>query len=375
MADTGNNRLYGLQMLRFFAAFSVLLGHVMHEALSFAFGGTESPAIFAQNNFGAGVDVFFVISGFIMFYISDGKFGQPGAQRAFLTRRLIRLVPLYWLFTLLMLLATVVLPAQLAHSQLNLGHVLASFLFIPWPDSTGLAHPVLGLGWTLNYEMFFYVVFSLALLLPQRLGLLAITGFFVGLTLINALVGPTQTQIAFWTDPIILEFLLGIGLAMLAKSRLQLSTPIAVLLLVTGIAGIAFAPMLGLGGPYSRFIVAGIPASLIVAAAVFGLRETPRGIAKALVLGGDASYALYLSHPFSINVVVLAWAKLHLGSPWLFIATAVVCAIAGAVVLHFAIERPLLGWLNARFTQRPGDAVRSTREVARPRGVEPLSAP
>jgi peptidoglycan/LPS O-acetylase OafA/YrhL len=188
----------GCRCCGFFAAFSVLLGHVMHEALSFAFGGTESPAIFAQNNFGAGVDVFFVVSGFIMFYISDGKFGQPGAQRAFLIRRLIGSCRSNWL-----------LHASdarrhgggtrptCARGQLDIGHVLASFVFIPWADSTGLAHPVLGLGWTLNYEMFFYVVFSLALLLPQRLGVLAITGLFVGLTLVNALVGPTQTQIAF----------------------------------------------------------------------------------------------------------------------------------------------------------------------------------
>src|SRR3569623_79790 len=176
MADA--RRLDGLQILRFFAAFAVLLEHVVHEALSF---GIADPALHALEafDFGVGVDVFFVISGFIMYYISAGEFGRPGAQSRFLPRRIIRLVPLYWLFTLAMLAAMLLVPGQLAHTVLDPLHILASFVFVPWLDSTGLAHPILGLGWTLNYEMYFYVLFSFALLLPRRIGLLALTALFL----------------------------------------------------------------------------------------------------------------------------------------------------------------------------------------------------
>ena len=67
---------------------------------------------------------------------------------------------------------------------------------------------------------------------------------------------------------------------------------------------------------------------------------------QLLVLGGDASYALYLSHPFSINLVVLVWQKLHLGSPWLFALSAIAAAVLVSVAVHLALERPLTRWLH-----------------------------
>ena len=191
----------------------------MHEAMSFGIAQDQTLAALEPFDFGVGVDVFFVISGFIMAYITADKFGRPGASGQFLTRRLIRLVPLYWLFTLAMLAAMVLVPGQLAHTALNPAHILASYLFIPWLDSTGLAHPILGLGWTLNYEMYFYVIFAVMLFLPRRIGLWSLAVLFCALALLHPAIDPAQVQLSFWTDPIILEFLFGIGLAMLGRQR------------------------------------------------------------------------------------------------------------------------------------------------------------
>ena len=359
MADPNGSRLYGLQILRFFAAFAVLFEHVMHEALSFGIVQDQTLATLEPFDFGVGVDVFFVISGFIMYYISVDKFGRPGAPGQFLTRRLIRLVPLYWLFTLAMLAAMLLVPGQLAHTVLNPAHILASYLFVPWADATGLAHPILGLGWTLNYEMYFYVIFSVMLFLPRRVGLWSLAALFCVLALLHPAIDPAQVQLSFWTDPIILEFIFGIGLAMLATSGAKLPGWAAAALIFLGIAGLALGQLTGFGGAYHRMLLSGVPAALVVAGTVFGPMQQPRRLGTWLVLGGDASFALYLSHPFSINVVILAWQKLHLGAPWLFIAVTIVVAVAAAIVIHLVVERPLLRRLNAG----PARPVRSADPV------------
>ena len=353
MSSPTPQRLDGLQMLRFFAAFAVLLEHVMHEALSFGIAPDGLIAKLEPVDFGVGVDVFFVISGFIMLHISADKFGTPGAPRDFLLRRIIRLVPLYWLFTIAMLVATVLVPGQLAHNSLNPAHAVASFGFIPWLDSTGLAHPVLGLGWTLNYEMYFYAVFALMLLVPLSAGVWTIAGLFVVLSFAHLLLPPSQVQAYFWTDPIILEFLFGIGLALLLKRGVMLPRWMAPLQVVLGIAGLGLGQLIDIGGPFDRALTSGIPAALVVAGTVFSRPRALGWTGKALVLGGDASYALYLSRPFSINVVILGWQKLHLNSPWLFMGATIVVSIAAAIVVHLVLERSLLRRLNAALKPRP----------------------
>jgi len=350
----GPARLDGLQMLRFFAAASVLFVHTLHEALSFDFAGPQSAVARAESwNFGAGVDVFFVLSGFLMFYISSDSFGAPGAQAKFLWRRIVRLVPLYWLFTVAMLLAMVAVPGQLAHTQIQPAHALASFAFVPWLDATGLPHPILGLGWTLNYEMFFYLVFSFALLLPRRIGLTAIFALFAIFALINSLLDPSWVQAKFWSDPIIIEFLFGIGLAIAARRGWALPAGIAWAAIAFGLAGLALAPRLaGNENELLRVLANGIPAALMVAGAGSLRFARLSGPGRWLVLGGDASYALYLSHPFTINVMVLAWEKLHLGSPWAFAALTGVVAVAASLVIHVVLERPLTRYLQGLGTTR-----------------------
>ena len=334
-------------MLRFLAAGSVLFVHTLHEALSFDFAGANSAMATVETwNFGSGVDVFFVLSGFLMFYISSESFGTPGAQGKFLWRRIVRLVPLYWLFTAAMVLAMVVVPGQLAHTQVQPTHVLASFLFVPWLDSTALPHPILGLGWTLNYEMFFYLVFSFALLLPRRVGLTAIIALFIVFAVIDPLIDPRWVQARFWTDPIIIEFLFGIGLAVLARRGLTLPRPAAWAALALGLLGLALAPTPANESDLLRPFAEGIPAALMVAgAASLTFRRLSRG-GRWLVLGGDASYALYLSHPFTINVMVLVWEKLHFQSPWAFAAVTGVLAIAASVIIHVVLERPVTRFLQ-----------------------------
>ncbi len=159
-AHDAGRRLDNIQLLRALAALSVVITHTLHET------GAHEQTL----NLGFGVDVFFVISGFIMAQTSLREFGMAGAPLRFFLRRLARVAPIYWLLTTLMLAGSLIAPSLLNVPTGGLGHIVASYLFIPDARGAGEMRPVLALGWTLNYEMFFYALFSLALLAPARWG-------------------------------------------------------------------------------------------------------------------------------------------------------------------------------------------------------------
>ena len=143
-------RLDRLQTLRFLAATAIVVRHVFMELEQ------HGIVFFGRDNvlaipWGAGVDVFFVISGFVITFGAVDKGSSAGAAGDFIVRRLIRLWPTYAFFTALMLVAMAVVPAMLNHSTIDPAHTAASFAFIPWPEpGDGSFYPVLGQGWTLN---------------------------------------------------------------------------------------------------------------------------------------------------------------------------------------------------------------------------------
>ena len=150
--------IYSLQYLRFFAAILVVLAHTtdsLYLTLS-----NDNFGIFTRG--GRGVDIFFVISGFIMIYITQNK-GISGFQ--FIISRLTRVAPLYWFFTSLMIFATIFLSGMVNSNSIDLYSILTSYIFIPWVHpSNGDVQPILRQGWTLNLEFFFYIIFYLGFL-------------------------------------------------------------------------------------------------------------------------------------------------------------------------------------------------------------------
>jgi exopolysaccharide production protein ExoZ len=196
--------IYNLQYLRALAALLVVFYH--GEAIWNQFAAHKM-ALFDAG--AGGVDVFFVISGLIMWVTTcDGRHSAG----AFIRNRLIRIVPLYWLMTALKLALALALPF-LTDLQLDPVHITASFAFVAWPEpGTGIYAPLLQPGWTLNLEMFFYAAFAAALLLPVRLRPLAICGF-LALCTVAGLNAIENSSGAFYGSPIVLEFAAGIVLA------------------------------------------------------------------------------------------------------------------------------------------------------------------
>ena len=122
--------------------------------------------------------MFFVISGFIMVYVSR-NFSGPGGAADFAIRRVIRVVPLYWLFTGVFVALLLFWPSIFSTLKLSARHTAESFLFIPTVNNVGDYYPVLGVGWTLNYEMYFYAIFAVLLLVPISRSVMITAVFFL----------------------------------------------------------------------------------------------------------------------------------------------------------------------------------------------------
>jgi peptidoglycan/LPS O-acetylase OafA/YrhL len=159
----------------------------------------------------AGVDIFFVISGFVMALSSRSLAHKVSPGFEFLKRRVERIFPLYWIFTTLKIAIAIAIPASMVNGLGSTWHVIGSYLLIPSMGSSGTSFPILLVGWTLELEMMFYVVFAIALGLRARpllilipvLGLTALLPFAVHL--------PASPWEAY-CNPIVVEFLFGIGL-------------------------------------------------------------------------------------------------------------------------------------------------------------------
>ena len=333
-------RIPSVQVVRALAALLVVAGHGLYEARAFDASGHVA-RIAEWPLWTLGVDLFFVLSGFIMMWTFGEHFGRPGAWREFLARRLARIVPLYWMFTGLMIAATLLVPQRLESAAFSLEHAILSLLFIPHIAPQGGFHPILSLGWTLMYEMFFYLSFAVALMLPRRAGLAMLSVLFA---MLFALASTTSLLPAalrmFWGDTVLFEFLLGVLFYFIQRDgRLEMKR-LAPLLLVCASIGIAALR----SGTGLRLFQYGVPALGVFSFVYWMLPEVKLRTWIVLVLVGEASYTLYLSHPFVLEAVKIVVGLAPLAPPvalWLFLPAAITAAVAFSLLFHARVERPL----------------------------------
>ena len=341
--------LVSLQVLRAVAALLVLVHHAGHDADAIAaWSGAPALQLDRAFDFGFGIHLFFVISGFIMLRTARG-YGSARGAATFMARRLVRVVPLYWLMTSLVLLGAVVAPGLLNAPPGGAAVVLGSYAFVPVPRVDGTIQPVLGQGWTLDYEMFFYGLFALAMLLPRRAALASLSAALVGLVVTGRLVEPPIAAVAVWTDGLLLEFLFGLALGLAAERGLTLGTAGAVAAVMLGaVAAIALGPATGRFASVPAWMAGGGPAALVVGGCVLGPRWRALPALWVPLLVGDASYSLYLSHPFAVRLLRSAWlaAMPSAAPPWLYLAVACLAAILGGLALHRWVERPMTARLQ-----------------------------
>ena len=294
----------------------------------------------------SGVDIFFVISGFVMAVTLPGLAKFEHKAWLFLQRRLVRIVPLYWIFTTLRLLRLKYAPPVGEQSAGSLWHIIASYLFIPAAGANGSALPLLSTGWTLNYEMLFYLLFALALALEIRplvfllptLGALALVGWHDH---------PSWPAFTTLASPIVLEFLFGAVLAHFALQRRLPGARMGVLLLLGGFTAIVTIPP----DSMPRFVSWGLPAAAIVTGAVAAEDAFGKKLPRWLLELGNASYAIYLVHLLVVSVCWLVLLRLH-QSGTVALVEMITLALAGSAaageIVHRLIELPVMRLLRGK---------------------------
>lgn len=323
-----------LQALRALAAWMVVAHHLRGPL------GQIWPPLGDTLIFASGVDIFFVLSGYVMVASTNGR---SLSAVSFWRRRLTRLAPLYWLVTTAILLALLIGLSPVGVAAWSWRDVAASYLFLGAGRADGYPGPLLGVGWTLAYEAFFYAIFGLALTLRAKAAVAAIA-VIVACVLIGGATAPTSFAGQFYTAPILLEFAFGAGLARLSPNRGG-----GVLLGVGALGLFAGAACLGVIAPagdlitpggegaHWRTLFFGVPAALIVAGAVASERAGAVCRNRLLLDQGDASFALYLIHLPVIQVL----AKVAPSGEAVLLMAPPVLAIA-AHYAHQGWERPVL---------------------------------
>lgn len=316
--------LISVQALRALAAWVVVGHHFMgtffdyeaHNPLEF---------VFADKG-GIGVDVFFVISGLVIFLATADKSVTP---RQFILMRVARIVPAYWFYTLVTAVVIAVVPSMFPDDHLELGHALMSLLFLcaEHPGGYGV-YPLLNVGWTLNFEMLFYALFAIALMVPPsyRLWVVAVLLFLV------CYIGPGLDLTSdFYRQDMVFEFLMGVVIGMLYRRGLFRAR--------------AWLPLLGIvvacaaiyqGADIPRVLEWGVPSAMLVMSFVM-LEPFFQG-SRFMKMLGDCSYSVYLLH----DLVLCAgrWVVGHTAiSPYLILPVCIVLTASGAFYSYHWLEK------------------------------------
>jgi peptidoglycan/LPS O-acetylase OafA/YrhL len=328
--------LLGVQCLRALAALMVVAYHAADQWTAHRPG--YPPGDWWPNG-SAGVDVFFVISGLVMTVSVQRNAGRPHAAATFLKDRIIRIVPLYWIVTALKIAAVLALPALAERTRLDPGYVAGSLALLPVRDWTGVIRPVLPVGWTLTYEMFFYILVAAALLAKVPLPRVCVPALLAVAAL--ACAGPDNG----FANTIVLEFLFGIAIGRCVP-RLQALPPLACG--AAGLAALALLAAVPVFGGLLRPLTWGLPAAAVVAATVATEMPLRRVMPGWLLAAGNASYATYLTHGFVVPAVFIIVTRLLPGGMAAMIALTLLASAAAGQVTHALIEQPLLLRLRTR---------------------------
>ncbi len=362
-------KLPNIQILRACAALMIVVYHCGIETgrLSAVVGGSK---LFDESAWGSGVPLFFAISGFIMVVTSARAFGSSSAAIDFMRRRIIRIVPLYWLVTTFALVGILVAPSLSKAPPGDHLYVVASYLFWPYMRLTGDIRPLATPGWTLNLEMLFYVVFAISLLFRRRVGLLLLftsLGLLVAARVSGLLSG---VALNFWGDPIVLGFLFGaaVGIAYVNGLRLSGLSAITMMAIGFGIMLLSWVPA-DAEDSLSLRLAEAAPATLVLIGIALGPQvDADRNVWRSGLAIGNASYSLYLMQEFLLRLLSLSWFKgpLAILPLWAFVPIGIAITVFVALTMYRYFEKPVTVWLNGdkhRQSQRIVDRLR--RPLAR----------
>jgi len=319
MLSKYQERFNTIQALRGIAAFAVVLCHIY----------------FNTNSVGAfGVDIFFCISGFIMMHVTEN------GTKHFLQKRMLRILPLYWGLTLISFSAILMFPKLINLNESTLETLLKSFFFIPYKRN-GLVEPILQVGWTLNLEMCFYVLFFLSAKIKRDVRHFICSGMLIFLVLSGIFIKTDNLIFNFFTKPIMLEFVLGMFTFVIFK-KMRYNNRFANHIALKIIPFVLILYMILMQhyelAHYDRFFLYGIPAMFLLLCFIMGFKDYE--LPKPMIILGNISFSLYLIHYPTLvvfNKLVYPLDKINIFS----LSTSlgyIACSITCAYISWYLIE-------------------------------------
>ena len=360
-------KLNSIQFLRAIAALLVVYEHSMDVVNKQ--GASWQSNFYHLDNFGCiGVDLFFVISGFIITYVAH-KYTGTAQGIQFLVKRFARINPAYYIATILYLGSLLI---SLKSKNIPFVDVLDvtitssmdTILVVPTSAKLSEFRPLLSIGWTLAFEWLFYILFSILILFNIKLKTIILPSLILLLIIAGRLIRPGDFRLQFITNPIMLEFILGIIICQLLIQIKKIPTAVAFTLLAIGIISYGLLIRFGYGNVWShlktitgklslsRFFLWGIPSGCIVTGSVF-LEKSGRLSRlfknKWSLLLGNASYSIYLIHYTILGLLLILYTKTGpLLPPDALIWSQLMIVVAISIAFYKQVEQPLL-----RYMQKP----------------------
>ncbi len=344
------HKIESIQILRGLAALLVVFLHACHD-VSHKIVNSIILNFYNLSLFGGiGIDIFFIISGFIMIFIHGYDFNKKKAPVIFLLKRLIRIVPLYWIFTLFSAAILLFFPELFTKGkQFDLSHLISSLLFFPWYNSVGEIFPVLPVGWSLNVELYFYFIFSLTLFFPRKYFYISISAIFISVILLVKFFNLTSPFSLMVGNYIVLEFLIGIYLGLLYQKNMMLLNYWFWIFISTLLI---FSNIFIMYDSEYRVITTGIPCALLIYA-MLSIEKNKKDYSfnRWLFLLGNASYSIYITHIFfykgTIKVIYRLFGEIN---PDVIILISVLLSILGGFFIYLTIEKPMYLYMNKKYT-------------------------
>lgn len=337
------NKYDTIQIFRFIAALMVIILHSTYYTYERLNAG-----ITIYNQGAHGVRLFFVISGLVMVLSSENLKGKANGWKIFSIKRIIRIVPIYWIIMTYKLFVLIFASSLVYHTKMDIGYILKSYFFIPALNVDGKLSPLLGVGWTLNFEMFFYLMFTIALAF-QINTILLMSLIFIPLSVLSFYSNNTWPDFRFYANPIVLDFLYGMIAGQLILSDKKLPKIIAFPIIFIGLLYLFFPKndILISSGLYTNenFII-GIVAFLVIYSCA-SIENMGASKPAWLIYLGGASYSLYLIHPVVAPIVPSLLKVVNLKWSILSVVLSVLFAIAAGTVFYKYCETPITKFFSA----------------------------
>ncbi|KYP96028.1 acyltransferase [bacteria symbiont BFo2 of Frankliniella occidentalis] len=315
-----------IQWLRGLAALSVVVQHTAFKSHQYNYN------ILNGYNIGSfGVDLFFIISGFIMCHATNAK-TKP---TEFLRKRLIRIFPLYWVLSLVALVIYIINPSLVNSSG---GHtdIISSMFLLPTKDKLLIQN-----GWSLSFELFFYLIILTSLLTFRKNLFLLTNSLIFTLVLAGLLCHPKNEYLNFATNTLLIEFSMG-SIAYYLYNKIKTTHWfISFTLLTIGITALVYQQSnAGIFDLKYRFLYAGVPMLLVLISLVLYEKNTRMVKLSLLEKIGFSSYSLYLSHAFVLSPSAKIISKITT-NPYIFSCTLVFLSVIIGIICYKFIEIPL----------------------------------